>query len=55
MHTHADIAARSRQRGAADCKNTLIGILAALDKLVEEDFKPERCVAPLVALHQTGR
>ncbi|GAA5958380.1 hypothetical protein JCM8115_002448 [Rhodotorula mucilaginosa] len=29
-------------RGAADCKNTLIGILAALDKLVEEGFQPER-------------
>ncbi|GAA5862369.1 hypothetical protein JCM3774_002494 [Rhodotorula dairenensis] len=29
-------------RGSADCKNTLIGILAALDKLVEEGFQPER-------------
>lgn len=32
------------QRGSADCKNTLIGILAALDKLVEEGFQPERYV-----------
>ncbi|POY76341.1 hypothetical protein BMF94_0537 [Rhodotorula taiwanensis] len=31
-------------RGTADCKNTLIGILAALDKLIEEGFKPERDV-----------
>lgn len=31
-------------RGTADCKNTLIGILAALDKLIEEGFKPERYV-----------
>ncbi|KAK4046897.1 hypothetical protein OIO90_006405 [Microbotryomycetes sp. JL221] len=31
-------------RGAADCKNTLIGILSAIEKLAEEDFKPRRTI-----------
>ncbi|KAM0791887.1 hypothetical protein ACM66B_004142 [Microbotryomycetes sp. NB124-2] len=31
-------------RGAADCKNTLIGILSAVEKLAEEDFKPRRTI-----------
>ncbi|TNY18491.1 hypothetical protein DMC30DRAFT_51975 [Rhodotorula diobovata] len=31
-------------RGTADCKNTLIGLFAALDKLIEDDFKPSRTI-----------
>ncbi|BGP42648.1 hypothetical protein JCM10449v2_006660 [Rhodotorula kratochvilovae] len=31
-------------RGTADCKNTLIGLFAALDKLIEDDFKPTRTI-----------
>lgn len=30
------------QRGAGDCKNTLIGLLAAWEKLAEEGFEPTR-------------
>lgn len=29
-------------RGSADCKNQLMGIMNAVEKLVEEGFKPER-------------
>lgn len=29
-------------RGSADCKNSLMAILAVVEKLVEEGFKPER-------------
>ncbi|KAK4046749.1 hypothetical protein OIV83_005854 [Microbotryomycetes sp. JL201] len=31
-------------RGAADCKNTLIGILSAVEKLMDEDFEPRRTI-----------
>ncbi|KAH8085208.1 putative Gly-X carboxypeptidase [Filobasidium floriforme] len=31
-------------RGAADCKNQLMGIMSALDKLIEEGFQPERTI-----------
>ncbi|GAA6064215.1 hypothetical protein JCM10212_003824 [Sporobolomyces blumeae] len=31
-------------RGSTDCKNTLIGIFAALDRLVEEGYTPQRTV-----------
>ncbi|KAJ9094391.1 hypothetical protein QFC20_006893 [Naganishia adeliensis] len=31
-------------RGSADCKNQLMGIMNAVEKLVEEGFKPERTV-----------
>ncbi|KAM0754519.1 carboxypeptidase S [Meredithblackwellia eburnea MCA 4105] len=31
-------------RGSADCKNTLIGILAAIEQLAVEDFQPERTI-----------
>ncbi|KAJ5050316.1 uncharacterized protein L3040_002199 [Drepanopeziza brunnea f. sp. 'multigermtubi'] len=29
-------------RGAADCKNVVIGVLEAIETLLEKDFKPER-------------
>ncbi|KAL1406987.1 hypothetical protein Q8F55_006400 [Vanrija albida] len=31
-------------RGASDCKNSLVGILAAVEKLVDEGWTPERTV-----------
>jgi acetylornithine deacetylase/succinyl-diaminopimelate desuccinylase-like protein len=33
-------------RGVADCKNTLVGILAAVEQLLSEDsdFQPERSI-----------
>ncbi|KAK4701729.1 Gly-Xaa carboxypeptidase, partial [Phenoliferia sp. Uapishka_3] len=31
-------------RGSADCKNTLVGILAAVEQLVSEGFEPERTI-----------
>lgn len=31
-------------RGASDCKNSLMGILGSVEKLLEEDFKPERTI-----------
>ncbi|KAL7410316.1 hypothetical protein BDY24DRAFT_400131 [Mrakia frigida] len=31
-------------RGSADCKNTLMGILGAVEKLVAEGFEPERTI-----------
>ncbi|GAA5847109.1 hypothetical protein JCM9279_002692 [Rhodotorula babjevae] len=31
-------------RGSADCKNTLVGALAAVDKLIQEGFKPTRSI-----------
>ncbi|EKD00300.1 vacuole protein [Trichosporon asahii var. asahii CBS 8904] len=31
-------------RGASDCKNSLMGILGSIEKLLEEDFKPERTI-----------
>ena len=31
-------------RGAADCKNTLLAILGAVERLVEEGFEPERTI-----------
>ncbi|ORY77565.1 vacuole protein [Leucosporidium creatinivorum] len=31
-------------RGSADCKNTLVGILAAIEKLVEEGWEPTRTI-----------
>lgn len=31
-------------RGAADCKNQLMGILNAVEKLIEEGFQPERTI-----------
>lgn len=31
-------------RGSSDCKNSLMGILGAVEKLVQEGFKPERTI-----------
>lgn len=31
-------------RGAADCKNQLLGIMNAIEKLVDEGFQPERTI-----------
>ncbi|GAA5972509.1 hypothetical protein JCM11641_001876 [Rhodosporidiobolus odoratus] len=31
-------------RGTTDCRNTLIGILSALDRLLEEGFEPKRTI-----------
>lgn len=31
-------------RGASDCKNSLMGILGSVEKLLEEGFKPERTI-----------
>lgn len=31
-------------RGASDCKNSLMGILGAVEKLLQEDYRPERTI-----------